>query len=84
MSAYYNPIKLLNSKKSEFERLLKFSAIRKSQGEYPSVAFPILKSNRGIHLVVEYLMLNKIMINNLYRFPRVTDEFYSLKGQVFS
>lgn len=70
----------------EIERLLKEGIIRKAKcTEFASPAFPIVKKNGDIRLVVDYREINKRTIKDAFPFPNVRDELLSIpKSSIFS
>ncbi|KAG0442036.1 Retrovirus-related Pol polyprotein from transposon gypsy [Dictyocoela muelleri] len=56
---------------SEIEKLLRDGIIQKSQSSYASAAFPMLKKNGDIRLVVDYRALNQITLEYYYVFPKI-------------
>ncbi|KAG0435699.1 Pro-Pol polyprotein [Dictyocoela muelleri] len=53
-SQYRVPLSLLKNTKAEIDRLIKTEIIRKSNSKYAFLAFPILKKNGNIRIVVDY------------------------------
>ena len=79
---YSVPMKLKLPFKKEIERLLKEGLIRKSTSQYSSPAFPIIKHDGSIRLVIDYRKLNAKTIKQAYPFPNVTDQLLSLNNAV--
>ena len=71
--------------REEIDRLLSLNLIRKSSSEYCSPAFPVLKRNGKVRIVVDYRKLNEKTITVGYPFPSTFDQFFHLKGStIFS
>lgn len=69
----------------EIQKLLKDDIIRRSQSQYASAAFPILKKNGKIRILVGYRALNKITVGGNYVFPKIWNILAQLRGStVFS
>ncbi|KAG0441141.1 Retrovirus-related Pol polyprotein from transposon gypsy [Dictyocoela muelleri] len=69
----------------EIQKLLKDGIIQKSKSPYASAAFPILKKNGKIRIVVDYRALNRITIEDNYVFPKIWDILAQLNGSsIFS
>lgn len=85
MKPYSVPALLMDKTVKEINRILRLSIIRKSERNYGSAAFPILKKNGEIRLVVDYRNLNAITVKNPYPFPKLHDQLSNLNGAtVFS
>lgn len=83
---YPIPEKINQQVHAEIQRLLTTGIVRKAREfRYGSPAFPILKKNGDIRLVVDYRPLNKITITEAYPFPNIQDELRSIpKSSWFS
>ncbi|MGL5707608.1 MAG: reverse transcriptase domain-containing protein [Aeromonas sp.] len=82
---YPIPFKIQNEVNVEIKRLLKEGIIKPSKSNYSSPAFPVLKRNGNIRLVVDYRKLNSITKKETYPFPNVWDEVRSIpKSNYFS
>ena len=82
---YPIPYPLISQTKAEINRLLTLNIIRKSQSHFASPAFPILKKDESIRLVVDYRELNSITDNLAYPFPNIMDQLRELNGsRIFS
>ncbi|MGL4373743.1 MAG: reverse transcriptase family protein, partial [Turicibacter sp.] len=82
---YPIPYALRNAVDLEIDRLLKEKIIRKSRSNYSSPAFPIIKRNKNIRLVVDFRKLNSITLKETFPFPDVLDEIQSITpGNIFS
>ncbi|KAG0442327.1 hypothetical protein DMUE_0359 [Dictyocoela muelleri] len=55
----------------DVKNLLDQGIISHSKSDYPSPAFPIIKRNGDIRLVLDYLVLNKILDDSGYPFPEI-------------
>lgn len=75
---YPIPYKLMDAVKQEIKRLKELDVIQESTSAYSSPAFPILKKNGNIRLVVDYRKLNKITIKDSFPFPSVQDQLRTL------
>ncbi|MGL5707545.1 MAG: reverse transcriptase domain-containing protein [Aeromonas sp.] len=74
------PIPILAQVKKELEELIKLQVIRKSTSSFCSPAFPILKKNGKIRLVVDYRKLNEKTIIDGYPLPQISDFLLQLKA----
>ncbi|KAG0425486.1 Transposon Ty3-I Gag-Pol polyprotein, partial [Dictyocoela muelleri] len=66
--------------KSEIEKLIRDKIIQRSYSEYASSAFPILKKNGEIRLVIDFRKLNRITKGDEYIFKKICDILVQLKG----
>ncbi len=83
--SYSIPHKYKHQIKEEIERLLRMNLIRLSRSEFCSPAFPVVKRNGSIRLVVDYRKLNQQTIKLGYPFPTAFDQFVHLnKSTIFS
>ncbi|KAG0436062.1 Transposon Tf2-9 polyprotein [Dictyocoela muelleri] len=77
--------KMKNILDKEIDYLLENKIIQKSVYNYNSPAFPILKSNGRIRLVIDYRKLNEITIKTPYIFPAIQEIMTQLhKAKIFS
>ncbi|MGL5707932.1 MAG: reverse transcriptase domain-containing protein [Aeromonas sp.] len=82
---YPCPFKLQKLVDEEIERLINNGVIKKSTSRYSSPAFPLLKKNGRLRLVVDYRKINAITVRETFPFPSVFDEIRSIpKSNVFS
>lgn len=72
--------KLLEATKLEISRLLKLEIIKPSCSRFASPAFPLVKKNGEIRLVVDYRDLNKISHIDPYPLPSIQDTMLKLHG----
>ncbi|KAG0420508.1 Transposon Tf2-6 polyprotein [Dictyocoela roeselum] len=72
--------RLLSKVQQEIEYLLENKIIRHSESSYNSPAFPILKNNGKIRLVIDYRKLNRITVKSCYIFPTINDILTQLHG----
>lgn len=69
----------------ELKRLLRLKIIRQSTSAFASPAFPLLKKNGNVRLVVDYRQLNSLTITDSYPFPSVHDQLIFFSGaKIFS
>ncbi|KAG0439765.1 Retrovirus-related Pol polyprotein from transposon [Dictyocoela muelleri] len=69
----------------EIGYLLQNKIILKSSSNFSSPAFPILKTNGRVRLVVEYRKINSITAKDSYIFPKISEIFTKLhNSSVFS
>lgn len=80
------PITIRKDVQKEIARLLEEKIIRKARNSsYASPAFPILKKNKSIRLVIDYRKINSFTIKEAFPFPNVQDHLNSIpKSNVFS
>ncbi|KAG0442502.1 Retrovirus-related Pol polyprotein from transposon gypsy [Dictyocoela muelleri] len=70
---------------NEINNLVSLNIIRASKSPYSSPAFPIIKRNGKIRLVIDYRKLNKITIPDKYIFPKIQDLLSQLNNsKIFS
>jgi hypothetical protein len=82
---YPIPHTLKNPTRIELNRLLNLGIIKESKSAYCSPAFPLLKKNGDIRLVIDYRKLNAVTIPMNYPIPRINDYLQELGGsKVFS
>ncbi|KAG0439135.1 Transposon Tf2-9 polyprotein, partial [Dictyocoela muelleri] len=85
MKAFRIPLRIKEKTLSLINTLIKDEIIRPSTSKFSSAAFPILKKNGDVRLVVDYRQLNKITKPDHYIFPQIWDLLIQLKGsKVFS
>ncbi|KAG0440595.1 Retrovirus-related Pol polyprotein from transposon [Dictyocoela muelleri] len=76
---------MLENVNKEIQYLLENKIIRKSNSKYSFPAFPILKSNGRVRLVIYYRKLNAITLKESYVFPTISEILTQLhKYSVFS
>ncbi|KAI4292771.1 hypothetical protein PAPHI01_2045 [Pancytospora philotis] len=75
---YSVPIRLQERLKEEIDRLLRLHIITPSVSPYACPAFPILKRNGDIRLIVDYRPLNAITIPDAFPFPNLWEEVSSI------
>ncbi|KAG0435945.1 Transposon Ty3-G Gag-Pol polyprotein [Dictyocoela muelleri] len=71
MKPFRIPLRIKEKTNSLINSLLKDNIIRPSTSTFSSAAFPILKKNGDIRLVVDYRQLNKITQAGHYIFPQI-------------
>lgn len=82
---FQTPLKLKTKLQLEIRRLLDNNIIKPSNSYFASPAFPILKPNGEVRLVVDYRKLNKQTISESFPFPNLKDQFFGLRGsKIFS
>ncbi|KRH92421.1 putative transposable element [Pseudoloma neurophilia] len=85
LSQYRTPHDLYEKTWAEINLYLKEGIIRKGKGKWSAPAYPILKKNGSIRLIVDYRALNAITEDDPHPCPSVADSFAHLKGSsVFS
>lgn len=72
------PFKLQEPLKEELKRLLDLGIIKESTSPYAFSAFPILKKNNNIRLIIDHRPLNKITVPDSFPFPDLHDEIRSI------
>lgn len=77
---YPMPYALLKPTKQEVERLLTMGIIRQSTSIYSSPAFPLVKKDGSIRLVVDYRKLNERTNKTGYPFPKIRDQLRQLNN----
>ena len=65
---------------SEIKRLLDEGIIRRSSSSYTSPAFPVIKRDQSIRLVIDYRTLNNKIIKVGYPIPSITEQLIYLHG----
>lgn len=75
---YPIPNQIRDALDNEIKRLLDLGIITHSKSEYASPAFPILKRNGNIRLIVDYRQINKITQKDAYPFPNLWEEIRSI------
>ena len=79
------PIKYNEKVLKHLKELEDLNIIRRSKSKWNSPAFPILKKNGNIRLVVDYKELNKITKSLFCPIPKISEEFIELnKSTIFS
>ncbi|MEG0362118.1 MAG: reverse transcriptase domain-containing protein [Longicatena sp.] len=82
---YSIPIQLIEPMKMEIKRLLNLNIIRESNSPFCFPAFPIMKRNGEMRLVVDFRKLNEVTIKDANPFPNLWEELRSIpESQVFS
>ncbi|KAI5153692.1 hypothetical protein ENBRE01_3227, partial [Enteropsectra breve] len=82
---YSFPHKLVEPVKREIQRLLDAGIINKSSSHFAAPAFPLLKKNNDVRLVVDYRKLNAMTIKEAFPFPNIWEMLSILKGaKIFS
>lgn len=76
-------MKLYDDTKKEVERLQSLNVIRRSNSNYGSPAFPILKKNGNVRLVIDYRLLKEVTIKTGYTFPNSREQFLRLNEKKF-
>ncbi|KAG0430994.1 Retrovirus-related Pol polyprotein from transposon [Dictyocoela muelleri] len=83
--SYRIPPKLKEITISHIKQLEKDNIIRRSNSEFSSPCFPLLKKDGSIRLVIDYRDLNKFTTPIHYIFPKINEIFYQLHGMtIFS
>ncbi|KAG0435786.1 Retrovirus-related Pol polyprotein from transposon [Dictyocoela muelleri] len=72
-SSYRISPRVLSKVQEEIEHLLENKIIRHSKSPYNSPAFPIIKRNGKIRLVIDFRKLNRITVKSHYVFPTIND-----------
>lgn len=72
--------KLLAATKDKINRLLALGIIRIRRSAYASPAFPPIKRDNTVRLVVDYRQLNSKTISAGYQFPQLMDQLRQLKS----
>ncbi|KAG0435690.1 Transposon Tf2-9 polyprotein, partial [Dictyocoela muelleri] len=79
------PFKYKEKMYSHIKDLLMDKIIKKSNSNFSSPAFPIIKKNGEIRLIIDYRKLNQATQEDYYLFPKVWDILFQLRGStVFS
>lgn len=79
------PTKLYQRTKAEIQRLENLGIIRKNHSEYACTAFPILKRNGDIRLIVDYRPLNAKTVKLAHPFPNLWYELRNIpKSKIFT
>ena len=82
---YTVPLKIIEDTRKEIDKLKKLGIIRNSKSNFCSPAFPILKKNGNIRLVVDYRQFNKQTLPTVYPLPLIHYYLQQLNGsKVFS
>lgn len=85
LAPYRIPPNIYRLVNEEIEYLKNHKIIRESKSKYSFPAFPIVKQNGRIRLVVDYRRLNQITEKTQYVFPKLSDILTSLhKSKIFS
>ncbi len=79
MKPYNIHPRLINSMKEEIDRLLRLNIIRPSTSYFSSPAFPIMKKNQKVRLVVDYRKISKATKKIAHPFPSIIDCLLDLK-----
>ena len=84
-NGYTVPLSLSQELKDEIKKLLELKIIKYSTSTWISAAFPILKRNGKIRLIIDYRRLNSVTEKDTYPIPEVMNKIYELRGSaVFS
>ncbi|WP_438544757.1 reverse transcriptase domain-containing protein [Clostridium sp.] len=75
---YPMPYNLHKAVKEEIDKLIKLKVIRKSRSLYASPAWPILKKNGKVRLVVDYKKLNAKTVKQAFPFPNIREQLQTL------
>lgn len=79
------PYKILEKTKQELKRLMDLGIIRKSASQYSFQAFPKLKPNGDIRIIVDFRPINSITIKSGYPFPSKWNKISLFNGKtIFS
>lgn len=82
---YKVPEKYKETVEKEIQKLLKFNIIKHSNSEYCSAAFPIIKRNKEIRLVIDYRELNTKTRKMPYPIPTIREILQDFKkSKIFS
>lgn len=85
MKPFRLPLLVKEKTLSLIRTLIQDKIIQPSQSPFTSAAFPIVKKNGEIRLVVDYRDLNRITKDEPYIFPKIWDLLVQLKGsKIFS
>lgn len=60
--------------------LLTRGMIQKSTSHYASPAYPVIKKDGSVRLVIDYRKLNEKMIEEVFPFPNIEDILSGLEG----
>ena len=77
------PLKLREKVEDEIKRLINLNIIRPSKSTTVSRAFPVLKKDGGIRLVVDYRALNNHTMKVANPFPKMKDILAELKRKKY-
>jgi hypothetical protein len=77
---YRVPLNIMKETRNELNKLIENGIIRKSNSEYCSPAFPILKKNGNVRIVVDYRRLNSVTEPLNFPLPHLHDILQDLKG----
>ncbi|KAG0435873.1 Transposon Tf2-6 polyprotein, partial [Dictyocoela muelleri] len=80
---YQIPYKYYDLVKKEIKSLIDQGIIKHSNSDYSSPAFPIVKRNGEIRLVVDFRALNNILDDSGYPFPEIWDHIHTMKGKQY-
>ena len=81
--SYPLPLKLKEPVQKEIQRLLELNVIRISNSTTVSPAFPVLKKDGSIRLVVDFRALNLLTTKGSYPLPDVRNTILELRGMKF-
>ncbi|KAG0435916.1 Transposon Ty3-I Gag-Pol polyprotein [Dictyocoela muelleri] len=85
MKPFRIPLRIKQKTFTLINSLIKDNIIRPSTSTFSSAAFPLLKRNGDIRLVIDYRQLNKITQPEHYIFPQIWDLLVQLRGsRIFS
>ncbi|MGL5709110.1 MAG: reverse transcriptase domain-containing protein [Aeromonas sp.] len=80
---YPIPQKLRKKTLDELQRLVTEKIIRPSNSRYASPAYPILKRNNDIRLVVDYRKLNSITSKEIFPIQGIAEQLLDLQGSKY-
>ena len=83
--SYAVPISLESDLRDEIRKLLEMKVIVYSDSQWISPAFPILKKNGKIRLIIDYRKLNSLTVKDVFPIPEIKEKVYGLRGsKIFS
>lgn len=77
------PVKLESLVMKELEYMIENKIIKASNSKFGFPAFPLIKKNGKIRLVVDYRKLNQLTVKTNYIFPKIQEMISSLTGSKF-
>ncbi|KAF9761101.1 Retrovirus-related Pol polyprotein from transposon 17.6 [Nosema granulosis] len=82
---YSIPYNLHKETKEEIEKLIRLGVVQKSRSLYASPAWPIVKKNGKVRLVVDYKKLNAKTVRQAFPFPNIREQLQTLPpAKIFS